>query len=114
VTLSNLSKANAHRDCRIFEEYVYYMIGRARSKRIRDVFEFGGNVYAFDSTTIDFCLSVYDRVRFCRAKGRIKIHTLYDLETQVPAFLHITEASVHDVNAMDVIPYEPGAFYVFD
>ena len=114
VTLSNLSKANAHRDYRIFEEYAYYMIGKARSKRIHDVFELGGNVYAFDSTTIDLCLSVYEWARFRRAKGGIKIHTLYDLETQVPAFLHITEASVHDVNAMDVIPYEPGAFYVFD
>lgn len=114
VTLSNLSKANARRDYRIFEEYAYYMIGRARSKRINDVFELGGNVYAFDSTTIDLCLSVYEWARFRRAKGGIKIHTLYDLETQVPAFLHITEASVHDVNAMDEIPYEPGAFYVFD
>ena len=114
VTLSNLSKANARRDYRIFEEYAYYMIGKARSKRINDVFELGGNVYAFDSTTVDLCLSVYEWARFRRAKGGIKIHTLYDLETQVPAFLHITEASVHDVNAMDKIPYEQGAFYVFD
>ena len=114
VTLSNLSKANARRDFRIFEEYAYYMIGKARSRRIRDVFELGGNVYAFDSTTIDLCLSVYEWARFRRAKGGVKIHTLYDLETQVPAFLHITEASVHDVNAMDEIPYEPGALYVFD
>ena len=90
------------------------MIGKARSKRINDVFELGGNVYAFDSTTIDLCLSVYEWARFRRAKGGIKIHTLYDLESQVPAFLHITEASVHDVNAMDKIPYEQGAFYVFD
>ena len=114
VTLSNLSKANARRDYRIFEEYAYYMIGKARSKRINDVFELGGNVYAFDSTTVDLCLSVYEWARFRRAKGGIKIHTLYDLETQVPAFLHITEASVHDVNALDKIPYEQGAFYVFD
>ena len=114
VTLSNLSKTNARRDYRIFEEYAYYRIDRARSKRINDVFELGGNVYAFDSTTIDLCLSVYEWARFRRAKGGIKIHTLYDLETQVPAFLHITEASVHDVNAMDKIPYEQGAFYVFD
>ena len=114
VTLSNLSKANARRDYRIFEEYAYYMIGKARSKRINDVFELGGNVYAFDSTTIDLCLSVYEWARFRRAKGGIKIHTLYDLESQVPAFLHITEASVHDVNAMDKIPYEQGTFYVFD
>ena len=114
VTLSNLSKANTNRDFRIFEEFAYYMIGQARAKRIQDVFELGGNVYAFDSTTIDLCLSVYEWARFRRAKGGIKIHTLYDLEAQVPAFIHITEASVNDVRAMDEIPYEPGAFYVFD
>lgn len=114
VTLSNLSKANTNRDYRIFEEFAYYMIGQARAKRIQDVFELGGNVYAFDSTTIDLCLSVYEWARFRKAKGGIKIHTLYDLEAQVPAFIHITEASVNDVRAMDEIPYEPGAFYVFD
>ena len=114
VTLSNLSKANTNRDYRIFEEFAYYMIGQARAKRIQDVFELGGNVYAFDSTTIDLCLSVYEWARFRRAKGGIKIHTLYDLEAQVPAFIHITEASVNDVRAMDEMPYEPGAFYVFD
>ena len=114
VTLSNLSKANTNRDFRIFEEFAYYMIGQARAKRIQDVFELGGNVYAFDSTTIDLCLSVYEWARFRRAKGGIKTHTLYDLEAQVPAFIHITEASVNDVRAMDEIPYEPGAFYVFD
>ena len=78
------------------------------------MFGLGGDVYAFDSTTIYLCLSVYEWARFRRAKGGIKIHTLYDLETQVPAFLHIAEASAHGVNAMDVIPYEPGAFFVFD
>ena len=114
VTLSNLSKANTNRDYRIFEEFAYYMIGQARAKRIQDVFELGGNVYAFDSTTIDLCLSVYEWARFRKAKGGIKIHTLYDLEAQVPAFIHITEASVNDVRAMDEMPYEPGAFYVFD
>jgi len=114
VTLSNLSKANTNRDYRIFEEFAYYMIGQARAKRIQDVFELGGNVYAFDSTTIDLCLSVYEWARFRKAKGGVKIHTLYDLEAQVPAFIHITEASVNDVRAMDEIPYEPGAFYVFD
>lgn len=114
VTLSNLSKANTNRDYRIFEEFAYYVIGQARAKRIQDVFELGGNVYAFDSTTIDLCLSVYEWARFRKAKGGIKIHTLYDLEAQVPAFIHITEASVNDVKAMDEMPYEPGAFYVFD
>lgn len=114
VTLSNLSKANTTRDYRIFEECAYYMIEQAQKKRINDVFKLGGKVYAFDSTTIDLCLSVYHWAKFRKSKGGIKVHTLYDLETQIPAFLHITTASVHDMNAMDKIPYEPDAFYVFD
>ena len=90
------------------------MIGKARSRRIRDVFELGGNVYAFDSTTIDLCLNVFEWARFRTTKGGIKVHTMYDVETPVPAFVHITPAAVHAVKAMDVIPSEPGSFYIFD
>ena len=114
VTRSNLSKANQNRDYRIFEEFAYFMVDQARAKRINDVFKIGGNVYAFDSTTIDLCLSVFWWAKFRKTKGGIKVHTLYDLETQIPAFFHITTASVHDMNVMDKIPYEPGAYYIFD
>ena len=114
VTKSNLAKANQNRDCRIFEEFAYFLVAEARSKRITDIFKLGGNVYAFDSTTIDLCLSVFWWAKFRKRKGGIKIHTLYDIETQVPAFFHITEAAINDVRAMDEIPYEPGSYYIFD
>lgn len=114
VTRSNLSKANELRDYRIFEEFAFFMIEQAREKRSTDIFKLGGSVYAFDSTTIDLCLSVFQWARFRKKKGGIKLHTLYDIETQVPAFVHITSASVHDSKAMPEIPYEAGAHYIFD
>ena len=96
VSKTNLAYANSNRDYRIFEEYAYYLIAEARKKRATDIFQLGGNVYAFDSTTIDLCLSVFWWAKFRKHKGGIKVHTLYDVETQVPAFFHITEAAVHD------------------
>jgi hypothetical protein len=114
VTRSNLAKANESRDYRIFEELAYYLIDIARRKLSNSDFEVKGKVYAFDSTTIDLCLSVFWWAKFRKAKGGIKVHTLYDITTQIPAFVHITEATVHDVKAMDLIPYESGAYYIFD
>lgn len=114
VTRSNLAKANENRDYRIFEDFAFYMISEARKKRVNDIFKLNGNVYAFDSTTIDLCLKLFPWANFRTHKGCIKIHTLYDVETQVPAFIHITEAKINDVKAMDVIPYESSSFYVFD
>lgn len=114
VTRSNLAKANENRDYRIFEDFAFHMISEARKKRVNDIFKLNGNVYAFDSTTIDLCLKLFPWANFRTHKGGIKIHTLYDVETQVPAFIHITEAKINDVRAMDVITYESGSFYVFD
>ena len=114
VTRSNLSKANEQRDCRIFEEYATFMIAEARKRRINKIFELDGHVYAFDSTTIDLCLSVFGWAKFRKQKGGIKLHTLYDIEAEVPAFVHITPANVHDSKIMPEIPYEPGAHYIFD
>ena len=114
VTRSNLAKANENRDYRIFEDFAFHIISEARKKRVNDIFKLNGNVYAFDSTTIDLCLKLFPWANFRTYKGGIKIHTLYDVETQVPAFIHITEAKINDVRAMDVITYESGSFYVFD
>ena len=114
VTRSNLSKANEQRDYRIFEEFAYFMIDEARRKRQTEIFKLGGSVYAFDSTTVDLCLAVFDWAKFRSKKGGIKVHTLYDIEAQVPAFLHITTASVHDSKAMPQIPLEENAYYIFD
>lgn len=114
ITRSNLAKANANRDCKIFEEFAYRMISIAQEKRITKEFEITGRFYAFDSTTIDLCLNLFWWASFRKTKGGIKVHTLYDVVTQIPTFLHITEAKVNDMNAMDEIPYEPNAYYIFD
>jgi len=114
VTRSNFAKANEKRNSKIFEEFAYYLIDVARKKRVNNNFQIKGKVYAFDSSTIDLCLSVFWWAKFRKSKGGIKLHTLYDITTQIPAFVHITAASVHDVNAMDVIPYQNSAYYIFD
>ena len=114
VSRSSLARANQDRDYHIFEEYAYYLVNQARETRATKIFELGGNVYAFDSTTIDLCLSVFWWAKFRRRKGGIKVHTLYDVETQIPAFFHITEAFVHDSKVMKEIPYESGSYYIFD
>jgi hypothetical protein len=114
ITLSNLAKANLNRNSKIFEEFAYHLISVARKCRSNDDFQIKGQVYAFDSTTIDLCLSVFWWARFRKNKGGIKLHTLLDINTQIPAFVHITPAAVHDMNAMDYLFYEAGAFYVLD
>ena len=90
------------------------MIAEAYKRGIQKIFELDGHVYAFDSTTIDRCLSVLERAKFRKHKGGIKMHTLYDVEAQVTAFVHITEVKVHDSKALPEIPYEKGAHYIFD
>jgi transposase len=114
ISRSNLAKANEKRTSKIFEEFAYHLIGVVRKKLINNDFEIKGKVYAFDSTTIDLCLSVFWWAKFRKQKGGIKLHTLFDITTQIPTFIHITNATVNDMNAMDVIPYETGAYYVFD
>lgn len=113
---STLADANNKRDYRIFEEFAYKVVAEARTCRADDIFKLGGNVYAFDSTTIELCLEAFKWALYRKnqGKGGIKVHTLYDIETSIPTFFHITEARVHDMRAMDVIPYEENSFYIFD
>jgi hypothetical protein len=116
VSRRNLGTANEKRSCKIFEEFAYILIEEARRSCYSNDFEINveGNVYALDSTTIDLCLSIFWWAEFRKHKGGIKLHTLYDVKTSIPSFLHISNASVHDVNIMDIIPYEPGSFYIAD
>jgi len=116
ITRRNLGKANEKRSYKIFEEFAYVLIKEARKSCFKDDFEINvdGNVYALDSTTIDLCLSVFWWAEFRKHKGGIKLHALYDVKTSIPSFLHITTASVHDVNILDLIPYETGSFYIVD
>ena len=114
VSKTTLAKANQERDYHIFEEYAYFLVDEAQLKRATDIFKLGGNVYAFDSTTIDLSLNVFWWAKFRKKKGGIKVHTLYDVETQIPKFFHIAEAKVHDSKVIKVIPYEPNVYYIFD
>lgn len=76
VSKSSLARANQDRDYHIFEEYAYYLVSEARQKCANHIFKLGGNVYAFDSTTIDLCFSVFRWAEFRKKKGGIKVHTL--------------------------------------
>jgi hypothetical protein len=117
VSRSNLANANEKRDYRIFEEFAYELVAEARGCVLPDGelnLPITDNVYALDSTTVDLCLAVFWWAAFRKAKGAVKLHTLYDVRSAVPAFVMVTPGSVHDVNAMDALAYEPGGFYVMD
>jgi Domain of unknown function (DUF4372)/Transposase DDE domain len=117
ISKNNLAKVNQRRDYRIYAEYAYVLIGIARKLSISaEDFDsdIESNVYAFDATIIDLCISVFWWARFRKTKGGIKMHTLFDIKTNIPCFIHITEAAIHEVNAMDEIIYEKDSFYVFD
>ena len=109
-----LSRANSLRDHRIFEEFAFYMVSIAQSKRITKDFELHGRFYAIDSTTIDLCMAVFRWAEFRSTKSGIRIHTQIDIVTEIPVFYRITNAKVHDVNSMEWFTYELLACYVFD
>ena len=115
VSRSNLSKANETRDVRIFKEFANKMVSLARDKRsgIKEFF-LSNNVYAFDSSTISLCLSVFWWTKLHHGKGGVKLHELYDVKNDIPAFSVITDASVSDSKVMNLIPYERESFYIFD
>lgn len=115
VTRSNLSKANEIREVRIFEEYADKMVHIAREKRMGCIdFFINNKVYAFDSSTISLCLSVYWWTKLHHGKSGVKMHTLYDVQTDIPALTIITGADLHDSHVMDRISYEEDSFYIFD
>jgi len=116
VNLSTIARANASRDYRIFEEFAMYIIGYARRIRADAEFEIQteGNIYAFDSSTISLCLSIFWWATYKRNKAAVKIHTMLDVKTQIPSFILVTPASTNDIKAMGHIPYEKGSFYIFD
>lgn len=117
INRSTVAWANEHRDYRIFEDMANLMIKTAREKRMgkcHDMFLDDKNVFAFDSTTISLCLSIFKWSKLHHDKGGIKMHTLYEIKTDIPAFIYISDASLHDSRAMPKIPYESGSYYVFD
>ncbi len=114
VSKSNFYTANETRDSKIFEDFAFHLIAVAQRKLANEDFVLKGKFYAFDSTTIDLCLNVFWWAKFRKNKGGIKLHTLLDITTQIPEYVHITSASTHDVNAMDYLVYKAEAFYIFD
>jgi len=116
ICRSTLADANEHRDWRIFADLAQVLVAEARSLYAEDKFGVALKraVYAFDSTTIDLCLQLFPWARFRRRKGGVKLHTQIDLHGNIPCFLRVTAAAVHDVNLLDQLPREAGAFYLFD
>jgi hypothetical protein len=116
VVRTTLADANERRDWRIYADFAQVLIGMARPLYADDPMgvELNQGLYALDSTTIDLCLSLFPWARFRRSKAAVKMHTLLDLHGNIPAFIHVTDGKVHDVNVLDHIVPEAGAFYVMD
>ena len=116
VPRSTLADANQGRDWRIYADFAQILIGIARPLHAHDPIgvDLDQSLYALDSTTIDLCLSVFPWARFRKHKAAVKMHTLLDLHGNIPTFIRITNGKVHDVNILDEILPEAGAFYVMD
>lgn len=116
VSRSTLTDANENRDWRIYADFAHVLIPIARRLYVNESFglDLDETVYAFDSTTINLCLSLFPWARFRKHKAAVKAHTLLDLRGSIPCFIQITEGKTHEVNILDDLILEPGAFYVMD
>jgi len=116
VARSTLGDANETHDWRIYADFAQVLIGIARPLHARDPIgvDLSQSLYALDSTTIDLCLSLFPWAKFRKHKAAVKMHTLLDLHGNIPTFISITDGKVHDVNILDEIMPEAGAFYVMD
>jgi hypothetical protein len=116
VSRTTLADANESHDWRIFADLAQVLIGIARPLYAHDPIgvELDQSLYALDSTTIDLCLSLFPWAKFRKHKAAVKMHTLLDLHGNIPTFIRVTSGDVHDVNILDEIMPEPGAFYVMD
>jgi hypothetical protein len=116
IARNTLARANQNRDWRIYADFAHLLIARARKLYAQDAFAVAleQTVYAFDSTTIDLCLTLFPWAQFRRRKAAIKLHTLLDLRGNIPCFIHISQGKMADVKALDQLLLEAGAFYVMD
>lgn len=116
VKRTTLADANEHRDWRIYAEFAQRLITQARKLYATEDLglDLSNTVYALDSTTIDLCLALFPWASFRRTKAAVKLHTLLDLRGAIPSFIHISDGTLHDVNALDLLLPEPGAIYVMD
>jgi len=116
VSRNNLSHANNTRDWRIYADFAQVLIRQARSLYTSDDLpvDLDATVYALDASTIDLCLSMFPWARFRKAKGAVKLHTLMNLQGNIPEFILISDGKLHDVNVLDYLIPSPGAYYVMD
>jgi hypothetical protein len=116
VARSTLAEANEHRDWRIWADVAQVFIAEARRLHADDplVAHLQATAYAFDTTTVDLCLTLFPWAQFRRRKSAVKLHTLIDLRGNIPCFVHITAGSVREFQAMDLLPLEAGAYYMLD
>ena len=116
VARTTLSKANERRDWRIYADFAQSLIRMARPLYVNEDLglDLDNTVYALDASTIDLCLSVFPWALFRSTKSGIKLHTLLDLRGNIPTFIHISQGKLHDVNVLDILLPEPGAFYIMD
>ncbi len=116
VARNTLANANNVRDWRLYAAFTQLLIHKARKLYHQDDhgLDLDSTVYALDSSTIDLCLSLFPWARFRKTKAAVKLHTLLDLRGNIPAFIHITEGKLHDVNILDIMAPEPGAFTIMD
>ena len=116
VSRSTLADANRAHDWRIYADFAQVLIRSARELYAHDPLgvTLEQTAYALDSTTVDLCLSLFPWAKFRRRKGAVKLHTLLDLRGNIPCFVHISHGKMHDVTVLDLLPIEPGAFYVMD
>ena len=116
VSRNTLAHANSVRDWRIYADFAQVLITRARALYANDSFgvELAQTVYALDATTIDLCLALFPWAQFRKHKGAVKLHTLLDLRGNIPTVVIITHGKVHEVNILDQLSFEAGAFYVMD
>ena len=116
VSRNTLANANAVRDWRIYADFAQSLIGIARPLYADDAFgvDLKNTVYALDTTTIDLCLSVFPWAPFRSTKAAVKLHTLLDLRGNIPTFIHVSDGKMHEVNVLDQLLPEPGAFYIVD
>ena len=116
VSRSTLAEANETRDWHIYADFANHLISIARKLYQKEpmAVELQDTVYALDATTIDLCLSLFPWAHFRKAKGAVRLHTLLDLRGNIPSFIHISDGKLHEVNVLDIIPLEAGAFYIMD
>ena len=116
ISRNTLSNANKVRDWRIYADFAQSLIKIARPLYAKEDLglDLDNTIYALDASTIDLCLSVFPWALFRSTKSAVKLHTLLDLRGNIPTFIHISDGKLHDVNALDILIPEPGAFYIMD